>query len=46
MPKPNMRLTDKDNLLIRVVQKKMEKLGFIDPTATDAVRFALGKVAK
>lgn len=41
-----MRLTEKDVELIQSVQKKMERLGFVSPTATDAVRFALGKVAK
>lgn len=46
MSKPNVRLTEADNILIEKVQKKMEKLGIVRPNVADAVRFALGKVAK
>jgi hypothetical protein len=46
MAKPHIRLTEKDNKMIQVIQKKMEKLGFVDPNASDAVRFALGLAAR
>ncbi len=42
----NVRLTAEDNKLIEVVQKKLEKQGWVRPTMADAVRYALGIVGR
>lgn len=43
MSKPNVRLTEDDNLAVAKAQRILEKRGLVRPTVADAVRAALNE---